>query len=64
MHTIADTLHRPYWFHVPASLIRLPLGEMSVVLTGGSFSTPRRLLELGYKFKFPTLQDALSDIFQ
>ena len=64
MRSVATALHRPYWFHIPAFLLRLPLGEMSVLLTEGSYSSPRRLLELGYHFKFATLKSALSDIIQ
>jgi uncharacterized protein (TIGR01777 family) len=64
MQTIAKTLHRPYWFHIPSFLLRIPLGEMSVLLTEGSYSQPRHLLELGYKFQFPTFEDAAKDIFE
>ncbi|NTU56554.1 MAG: DUF1731 domain-containing protein, partial [Anaerolineales bacterium] len=63
MRIIAQQLRRPYWLHLPAFLLRIPLGEMSVLLTEGSYSQPKRLLELGYKFKFPTLEDAVKDIF-
>ena len=63
MRIIAEELRRPYWFHLPAFLLRIPLGEMSVMLTEGSYSQPKHLLELGYKFKFPTLWDAVKDIF-
>ena len=63
MRIIADRLKRPYWFHLPSFLLRIPLGEMSVLLTEGSYSQPKRLLDLGYQFKFPTLQDAVKDIF-
>lgn len=64
MKTIAKVLHRPYWFHVPAFLLKLVLGEMSVLLTEGRYSQPKRLLELGYKFQFPKLEDALIDLFK
>jgi len=64
MRIIAQKLKRPYWFHLPSFLLRIPLGEMSVLLTEGSYSQPKRLLELGYKFQFPTLQDAVKDIFK
>ncbi|GAB4453782.1 MAG: TIGR01777 family oxidoreductase [Anaerolineales bacterium] len=64
MRALAQTLKRPYWFHVPAFLLRIPLGEMSVLLTEGSYSQPKRLLELGYTFQFPALEDALKDLFQ
>lgn len=64
MHTVARVLHRPYWFHLPAYLLRIPLGEMSVLLTEGSYSLPKRLLKLGYEFQFPTLENAVRDIFK
>jgi uncharacterized protein (TIGR01777 family) len=64
MQTIAQELRRPYWFHLPAFLLRIPLGEMSVLLTEGSYSQPKRLLELGYEFRFPALEDAVKDIFK
>ncbi len=64
MRIIAKTLKRPYWFHLPAFLLRIPLGEMSVLLTEGSYSQPKRLLEIGYKFKFPAFEDAAGDIFK
>lgn len=64
MRIIAKELKRPYWFHLPAFLLGIPLGEMSVLLTEGSYSQPKRLLELGYKFRFPTLEDAVRDIFK
>lgn len=63
MRTIAEVLKRPYWFHLPSSLLRIPLGEMSILLTEGSYSQPKRLLELGYQFQFPALEDAVKDIF-
>jgi len=64
MRIVAMELHRPYWFHLPTFLLRIPLGEMSVMITEGSFSQPKRLLELGYKFQFPALKDAVKDIFE
>lgn len=63
MQSAAHELGRPYWFHLPSFLLRIPLGEMSVLLTEGNYSQPKRLLELGYKFLFPTFEDAVRDIF-
>lgn len=64
MHIVAKALKRPYWFHLPASLLRIPLGEMSILLTEGSYSQPKRLLEFGYKFQYAKLEDAVKDIFK
>lgn len=62
MRAIVNTLHRPYWFHIPEFLLRLVLGEMSVLLTEGRYSQPKRLLELGFPFQFGKLKDALKDL--
>jgi NAD dependent epimerase/dehydratase family enzyme len=61
---VAKELKRPYWFPLPSFLLRIPLGEMSLLLTEGSYSQPKRLLELGYNFQFPKLEDAVRDIFK
>ena len=63
MRAIAKTLRRPFWFHVPKFLLRIALGEMSVLITEGRYSQPRRLLEEGFSFQFPRIEDALGDIF-
>lgn len=63
MRAIATSLHRPFWFHVPKWLLRLPLGEMSVLITEGRYSQPKRLLEQGFKFNFPKIEAALGNIF-
>ncbi|MFM8427031.1 MAG: TIGR01777 family oxidoreductase [Chloroflexota bacterium] len=60
---LANILHRPYWFPVPAFLMRNVLGEMSVLILEGRFSQPKRLLESGYKFQFPGPREALTDLF-
>ncbi len=62
MHAIAVTLHRPYWLPTPALLIKAVLGEMSILVVEGRYCQPRRLLELGYQFRFPTIESALQDL--
>jgi uncharacterized protein (TIGR01777 family) len=64
MQAIAQTLHRPYWFHVPGSLLRLVMGEMSVLLIEGRYSQPKRLIELGFQFQFDKLEQALEDLLK
>ncbi len=63
MREVAKALHRPYWFHVPKFLLKLALGEMSVLITEGRYSQPRRLLEEGFEFKFPVIEKALEEIY-
>jgi len=64
MRAVAKTLHRPYWLPTPSFMLRVMLGEMSVLVTEGRYCQPRRLLELGYQFRFPRIEDALADLFQ
>lgn len=61
---LASVLHRPYWFPVPAFLMRNVLGEMSVLILEGRLAQPKRLLESGYKFQFPGPREALTDLFE
>ena len=62
MRVISKTLHRPFWFHTPKALLQLTLGEMNVLLTEGRYSEPKRLLELGFQFRFGQLDMALKDL--
>jgi hypothetical protein len=62
MRAITKSLHRPYWFHIPTFLLRLTLGEMSILLTEGRYSQPKRLIELGFRFQFGNLEDAMEDL--
>lgn len=61
--TLAVVLHRPYWFPVPAFLLRTFLGEMSVLVVEGRFSQPKRLIESGYRYQFPGPREAMTDLF-
>jgi uncharacterized protein len=60
--TLAEVLHRPYWFPYPEFLMRNILGEMSVLILDGRFSQPRRLIESGYQYQFPRLKEAIEDL--
>jgi uncharacterized protein (TIGR01777 family) len=62
MRAVARALRRPYWFHIPAFLLKLVLGEMSVLLTEGRYSRPKRLIELGFQFQFGELENAMEDL--
>jgi uncharacterized protein (TIGR01777 family) len=64
MRTVARVLRRPYWFHTPAFLLRLALGEMSTMLLDGQLVRPTRLLRDGYQFRFDGIEAALRDIWR
>ncbi len=63
MRVLARVLHRPYWLHMPAYLLRAILGQMGNLILEGRYSRPRRLLELGYRYRFATVESALGDLF-
>ena len=62
MRSLANVLHRPYWFPTPAFLLRMLLGEMSVLIVEGRFAQPKRLIESGYGFQFAGPREALADL--
>jgi uncharacterized protein len=58
--TLARVLHRPAILHVPAFAPRLALGEFADEMLFASIRVePARLLETGYRFRFPELEPAL-----
>jgi uncharacterized protein (TIGR01777 family) len=61
--SIGKVLNRPHYFPVPAFVLKLMFGEMSVLLLEGQRVIPQVLLDHGYVFSYPTVQEALSDIY-
>ena len=61
---IAKVLKRPYWFPTPAFLLKIALGEKSTLVLEGQTAYPKKLLDEGYQFLFPKLEDALIDIYK
>ncbi|HEX7587191.1 MAG TPA: TIGR01777 family oxidoreductase, partial [Anaerolineae bacterium] len=60
---IARTLHRPYWFPVPAFMMRLAFGELGdTLLLGSQRVVPQRLQQAGFKFQFGDAESALKDL--
>lgn len=59
---LAAALHRPALVWAPEWLLRLMVGEMAHLYVTGQKVLPSRLLESGYRFKFPELRAALADI--
>jgi uncharacterized protein (TIGR01777 family) len=58
--TLARVLRRPAIVPVPAFVMRLVFGEMGeATLLASQRMRPRRLLESGYRFRYPTLEAAL-----
>ncbi len=55
---------RPYWFPVPGFALRAALGEVSSTVLEGQLAQPKKLLDMGYKFRFPTAEAVLRDILK
>ncbi|QOR40195.1 TIGR01777 family protein [Billgrantia diversa] len=60
--TLARQLNRPAVMPVPAVVLETAFGEMARLLLTGADMRPARLLEAGFVFRFPTLEQALADI--
>lgn len=59
--TLGAHLHRPTFFTLPEALLKVMFGEMSTLLIDGQKVLPQALLESGYEFKQPTLEQALRE---
>ena len=57
---LGKALGRPAIAPVPRPAVKLLFGEMSILVTEGVNMIPRRLEELGYRFRHPELDEALS----
>jgi uncharacterized protein len=62
--SIGKTMHRPSWFRVPETLIRVGMGEAADFITTGQRVIPHRATELGYEFRWPNLDPALASILK
>jgi uncharacterized protein (TIGR01777 family) len=58
----AAELRRPSVIPTPAWPVRLLLGEQSALLLEGAAVAPARLLASGFRFRFPTVRQALADL--
>lgn len=62
-HKSARLLHRPLWLPpVPEFVLRLMLGQMAEIVVNGCRVIPQRALQEGFRFYFPDLDSALSDL--
>ena len=61
--SLGRAMHRPCWLRVPASALRLALGAMAESVLTGQRVVPVKLLDAGYTFRYPTVDQALTAIF-
>ncbi|QNL51469.1 TIGR01777 family protein [Olivibacter sp. SDN3] len=61
---LAKTLKKPLWAPpVPAFLIRSIMGKMSDLLLHSTRVSAERISNAGFKFKYPTIREALTNIY-
>jgi len=60
--TLGRIMQRPSWIPIPGFALNLLFGEVTTTILDGQRVDPARLQELGYKFKFPTLEGALRNL--
>ncbi len=59
---LGSSMRRPSWLRAPAFAFKLLFGEAALILLEGQKAVPHRLLDLGFKFKFPAVEPALEDL--
>lgn len=61
--TVGKTVNRPVFLRIPASLLRLVLGDMAnETLLASQTVKPKKLEELGFEWRFANLENALDDL--
>jgi uncharacterized protein (TIGR01777 family) len=58
----AAAMSRPLRGPIPGRALHLMVGKAAIIITHGQRVLPNRALELGYKFRYPTLNEALGDL--
>jgi uncharacterized protein (TIGR01777 family) len=62
-HALSNELHRPSMFNVPKFALKLAFGQMGEeAVLASQRVLPRRLMEAGFQFNCPTLEQALANV--
>ena len=59
---LAKAINRPCFLTTPPWALKLMMGEMSDLLIYGQRVVPNRLLDTGFKFSYPNLEEALQSL--
>ncbi|HQS52979.1 MAG TPA: DUF1731 domain-containing protein, partial [Daejeonella sp.] len=55
---------RPVWpVNVPEFVLKTMLGEMSTVILNSTRTSPQKLMDMGFRFRYQGLDAALSEIY-
>jgi len=61
---VARRLNRPLWLPpVPEFVLKLILGEMSAIALASTQCSAQKIIETGYKYQYPELENALKDLY-
>ncbi len=61
---LAKKLFRPLWpVKVPEFVLKTMLGEMSTVILNSNKTSPQKLIDMGFRFRYQGLDAALSEIY-
>ena len=60
----ATAVHRPALVPAPAFALRLILGDLSHLMLDSERVVPKRFLEAGFPYRFPTVSAAMKEVFR
>jgi uncharacterized protein (TIGR01777 family) len=64
MKELARTLGRPTLLpYAPEAVLKLAMGEMAILITGGARVSSKKIEQTGFSFQFKNLPAALSDLY-
>lgn len=65
MKAIATTLKKPFWFPaVPSFLLKLILGEMSIIILKGIKASNQKIVASGFQFEYTELNETMRDLLK
>lgn len=62
--SIGKAIHRPHLIPAPKFALRLILGEQSTIILDVQKVFPKKLLEQGFEFEFPNIDDAINNLLE
>jgi len=62
--TVSSVMKRPHYLQIPGFAMRLAFGEVANMVLEGQRVIPTKLLSEGYRFKYPTLVEALTNLLR
>jgi uncharacterized protein (TIGR01777 family) len=61
---ISKVMKRPHYFPIPGFALGLALGEVATMVLQGQRVLPQKLINEGFAYKFPVLEEALKDLME